>query len=401
MVLASIWRMRSRVTPNFWPTSSRVCGCSPLRPKRSSMTLRSRCVQHRQHARRAPPAHGLADRLDRLDGLVVVDEVAELRVAFVADRRLEAHRLLADLEDLAHLLGRRAHLARDLFGGGLAAQVLEELALHADELVDLLDHVHRHADGARLVGDGPGDRLADPPGGVGRELVALAVVELLDGADEAEVALLDEVEERQAATDVALGDRDDETQVGLDRACAWHPCRRARCACARDTSWSAVSSGTLPISLRYLRTGSVLGVLSDRSSSRAGLCRRRRSGVVAGRARLVAFDERRCRGRGKSRKRLSIWSGESSTSCSALAMWARSGSPARGPRRPGRAPRRWLLPPPGPQRRLRACRSPSRASPYHVGWWHDAVHAAPNETGSRERSPQAKAWESGCPGLHR
>src|SRR5665647_2662126 len=36
--------MRSRVTPNFWPTSSRVRGCSPLRPKRSSMTLRSRCV---------------------------------------------------------------------------------------------------------------------------------------------------------------------------------------------------------------------------------------------------------------------------------------------------------------------------------------------------------------------
>ena len=40
--LASIWRMRSRVTPNRLATSSRVRGCSPLRPKRSSMTLRSR-----------------------------------------------------------------------------------------------------------------------------------------------------------------------------------------------------------------------------------------------------------------------------------------------------------------------------------------------------------------------
>ena len=43
-----------------------------------------------------------------------------------------------------------------------------------------------------------------------------APVELLDGAHEPERALLDEVEERQAAAAVALGDRDDEAQVGLD-----------------------------------------------------------------------------------------------------------------------------------------------------------------------------------------
>ena len=49
-----------------------------------------------------------------------------------------------------------------------------------------------------------------------RELVALAVVELLDRADEAEVALLDEVEEQHAAAHVALGDGDHEAQVGLD-----------------------------------------------------------------------------------------------------------------------------------------------------------------------------------------
>ena len=41
-------------------------------------------------------------------------------------------------------------------------------------------------------------------------------VELLDGADEAQGPLLDEVEERQAAAPVALGDRDHEAQVGLD-----------------------------------------------------------------------------------------------------------------------------------------------------------------------------------------
>ena len=68
-----------------------------------------------------------------------------------------------------------------------------------------------------LVGDAARDRLADPPGRVGRELVAGAPVVLLDGAHEADVAFLDEVEEEHAAADVAFRDRHHETQVGLDQ----------------------------------------------------------------------------------------------------------------------------------------------------------------------------------------
>src|SRR5207244_13614055 len=70
-------------------------------------------------------------------------------------------------------------------------------------------------DGPRLSRDSAGDRLADPPRRVCRELVALAVVELLDGADEADVPLLDEVQEAHAAADVLLRDRHDETEVRL------------------------------------------------------------------------------------------------------------------------------------------------------------------------------------------
>ena len=105
---------------------------------------------------------------------------------------------------------------RDLVGSGLAAELLDELALDVHHLVELLDHVHRDPDRARLVGDRPRDGLADPPGGVGRELVAAPVVELLDRADQPERALLDQVEERQPAAEVALRDRDDQAQVRLD-----------------------------------------------------------------------------------------------------------------------------------------------------------------------------------------
>ena len=64
--------------------------------------------------------------------------------------------------------------------------------------------------------DGPPDRLADPPGGIGGELEALAPVELLDGVDQAEVALLDQVGEGQARPLVLAGHRHDQPQVGVD-----------------------------------------------------------------------------------------------------------------------------------------------------------------------------------------
>src|SRR3954468_11631611 len=125
--------------------------------------------------------------------------------------------LAAVLLDLDDLLGGHVELLGQLLRGGLAAQVLEHLALDAGELVDDLDHVHRDADGAGLVGHRPGDRLPDPPRRVRGELVALGVVELLDGADQPEVALLDEVQEEHAPAGVALGQRDDEAQVRLEQ----------------------------------------------------------------------------------------------------------------------------------------------------------------------------------------
>ena len=74
------------------------------------------------------------------------------------------------------------------------------------------------ADRAALVGERAGDRLADPPGRVRRELVPHPVVELLDRADQAEVALLDQVQQRHAGLRVVARDRHDEPQVALDQA---------------------------------------------------------------------------------------------------------------------------------------------------------------------------------------
>src|SRR3954447_18760985 len=149
-------------------------------------------------------------------GALVGDELAELRLLLVADRLLEADRRLRRALDRVDLLRVDARDVGDLLGGRLAAQLGDELALRAADLVQLLDDVHGDADRARLVGERAGDGLADPPGRIRGELEALAVVELLGGTHEAERALLDQVEEGKPLVAVVLRDRDHEAQVRLD-----------------------------------------------------------------------------------------------------------------------------------------------------------------------------------------
>ena len=76
--------------------------------------------------------------------------------------------------------------------------------------------MHGDADGARLIGDGTGDRLADPPGGIGTELVATAIFELIHRLHQADIAFLDQIQELQAAIGVFFGDGDNKAQIGLD-----------------------------------------------------------------------------------------------------------------------------------------------------------------------------------------
>src|SRR3954449_10938174 len=172
--------------------------------------------QGRQRAAAFLLAVVLRGDLERRLRRLVLDEVAELGLVLLADRLLERDRLLGHPQDVAHLARRALELVGDLLRRRLAAERLDELALDLHDLVELLDHVHRDADRAALVGDRAGDRLADPPRRVRRELVAAPIVELLDRADQPERALLDQVQERQPAAQIGLRDRDDEAQIGLD-----------------------------------------------------------------------------------------------------------------------------------------------------------------------------------------
>ena len=117
---------------------------------------------------------------------------------------------------LLDLLDLQAGLACELLDRGLASEAHRQLALDAPDLARALGDVHGQADRAPGVLQAALDRLANPQCGVGREAKALAPVELLARADQAEQTLLDEVGERQALVLIAPRVGGDEAQIGVD-----------------------------------------------------------------------------------------------------------------------------------------------------------------------------------------
>ena len=90
------------------------------------------------------------------------------------------------------------------------------IAVALTAIMAMVGRVGRDIDGGAGPLDPSLEGLADPPGGVGGKLVALGPVELLDRSDQADRALLDEVQEVHTGALVALGPVDDEAQVRLD-----------------------------------------------------------------------------------------------------------------------------------------------------------------------------------------
>ena len=216
--LASIWRMRSRVTLKMWPTSSKRVAVAVAQAVAELDDLALAVAERLQHLGDAVAEHALRGADGRALHRAVGQEVAEVAVLAVAHRPVEADRIAAHGQHAAGLVDAGLAGAGGLLDRGLAAQLLQELPRHAPHPRHGLDHVDGDADGAALVGHGAGDGLADPPGGVGAELEAAAVLELVHRPHQARVALLDQVEEAQAAVAVLLGDGDDQPQVAFGEA---------------------------------------------------------------------------------------------------------------------------------------------------------------------------------------
>ena len=157
-----------------------------------------------------------------VDGAVhrgVLDEVAEmgvLRLA-LAHGAVEGNRMLADAQHPPRLAHRNVGFLRDFVHRRLAADFLHQKAGDAPQAAHRFDHVHRNADGARLVGDGAGDGLTNPPRRVGGELVPAAVFVFLHRLHQAGVAFLNQVDEAESPVAVLLGDRHHQPEVAVGK----------------------------------------------------------------------------------------------------------------------------------------------------------------------------------------
>ncbi len=84
------------------------------------------------------------------------------------------------------------------------------------QLVDRFDHVNRNTNGPRLVSNRARNRLTDPPGRIGRELVPTAIFKLINRFHQADIAFLNKIKELQATVGVFLRNGNHEAKVCLN-----------------------------------------------------------------------------------------------------------------------------------------------------------------------------------------
>ena len=207
--------MRSRVTSNCLPTSSSVWSVFHLDTETHPQDLRLAWREPREDVLRRLSQPFRGGGIGRETMLISSMKSPRCESSSSPIGVSIEIGLLRDLQHLAHLLLRHLHPLGQLVRGWLATLLLEDLPRNPVELVDRLDHMHRNADGACLIGDGSRNRLPDPPGRVRRELVSAPVLELVHCLHQTDVSLLNQIQELQPAVGVLLRDRDDEAQVGL------------------------------------------------------------------------------------------------------------------------------------------------------------------------------------------
>ena len=129
-------------------------------------------------------------RMRSADGLLgggflrpVDDEFTQRRILAFADGGFERKRVRDRAQKVLHALLRNSQsswLSSRVVGS--RPRLLLKVVGRLHHAIDGFESVDRYANRSAVVADGPGDRLADPPGRVGAESEAALRVELLDGA---------------------------------------------------------------------------------------------------------------------------------------------------------------------------------------------------------------------------
>src|SRR5216110_471184 len=156
----------------------------------------------------------MSSSLCRCQSGVIFNEVTHFSLAVFSGGRFQTYWFfLGILDDVLYLASGHPHRLGNLFDGWFMAKILEESATCAEEKTNLLPHVDGKTNGFGLVGNGPRDGLANPPGRIGAKLVAFGIVELFDRSHEADVSFLDQVQQIHTTVTVLFRDAHDKAKV--------------------------------------------------------------------------------------------------------------------------------------------------------------------------------------------
>jgi len=150
------------------------------------------------------------------EGVRVGEEVAQGAGFIVTHQEVEGHRDGQGRGEGVHAGQGEARGGGQLGGGGGMAEGGVQGVGLAGEAGAVLLHVAGDVGEGDLRGQGAADGLLDPPDGVGAEAIAARGIEQVDGAQEADGALLHEVVEGEATMLVAQGDGVDEAAIRGD-----------------------------------------------------------------------------------------------------------------------------------------------------------------------------------------
>jgi hypothetical protein len=153
----------------------------------------------------------------------------------------------------------------------MTAQVETGIRLNLTQQIGLVDG---DLDRTTLLLDGALNRQADPPAAIGGDAVSQGFIELVDRLDQAQVAFLNQVGQREPLIAVFLGNLHHKAKIGADQellALASPPLERA----ARSCSSSGLSKGISQIffEIEVERFGRAVHLLPSGIFSEYYLCK--------------------------------------------------------------------------------------------------------------------------------
>ena len=195
-------------------------GLATIKPESPAQNIGLAVGEPGEQAQDGSAAKLVFQVVGRFFSVLIGDDFTEGLPVVVAKLGVHRDRLGGGGTPGGDAFGAGPDFGSEFFLGWFALELVVEPRGGAAKIRKLDDDMDWEANGLGLIGQACADGLPNPPGGVGGEFHAAVRVEPIDGFHQADIALADEIEQRETVILVAAGNGHDEAQVGLDHMLA-------------------------------------------------------------------------------------------------------------------------------------------------------------------------------------